>query len=106
MFGFDPAAGTESTMEFLQNAEWFDLKGVDAYNAMMKDLEQVATKWLLEGKSPNDVKRDLRGIYRQGTQKHAKGWQPPEIPQILQTQIDETRAKNKAQRDRLTATSQ
>ena len=93
VFGFDPAAGTESTMEFLQNAEWFDLKGVDAYNAMMKDLEQVATKWLLEGKTPNDVKRDLRGIYRQGTQKHAKGWQQPEIPRLLQAQIEENRTK-------------
>jgi len=97
VFGFDPASGTESTMEFLQNAEWFDLKGVDAYNAMMKDLEQVATKWLLEGKSLNDVKRDLRGIYRQGTQKHAKGWQQPEIPRLLQAQIEDNRTK----RDRL-----
>jgi len=102
----DPESGTESTEAFLANATWFDLTGVDAYDAMMKDLEQVATKWLLEGKSPNDVRRDLHGIYRQGTQKHKEGWQQPEIPQILQTQIDETRAKNKAQRDRLTATSQ
>tara|TARA_B100000949_G_scaffold69175_1_gene61509 strand:- start:9617 stop:10594 length:978 start_codon:yes stop_codon:yes gene_type:complete len=102
----DPESGTESTETFLANAEWFDLKGVDAYNAMMKNLEQVATKWLLEGKPPNDVRRDLHEIYRQGTQKHAKGWQPPEIPQLLQAQIEETRAKNKAKRDRLTATSQ
>ena len=102
----DPESGTESTESFLANAKWYDLTGVDAYNAMMKNLEQVATKWLLEGKKLNDVKRDLYGIYRQGTQKHAKGWSQPEIPQILQAQIDETRAKNKAKRDRLTATSQ
>ena len=102
----DPESGTESTETFLANAEWFDLKGVDAYNSMMKNLEQVATKWLLEGKSPNDVRRDLQVVYRQGTQDHSKGWSQPEIPQLLQDQIDETRAKNKAKRDRLTASSQ
>ena len=101
----NPAAGTESTTQFLENAEWFDLKGVDAYYAMIKDLEGAATQWLLEGQTYAEVRERLQKVYMQGTQKHAKGWQQPEIPQILQKQIDETRAKNKARRDRLTANS-
>ena len=72
---------------------------------MIKDLEGAATQWLLEGQTYAEVRERLQKVYMQGTQKHAKGWQQPEIPQILQKQIDETRAKNKARRDRLTANS-
>jgi hypothetical protein len=105
-WGINPEPGTEATMKFLQNAEWFDLKGVDAYNAMMKDLQGAATQMLLKGEDYNTVRAQLHGFYMQGTKKKSSGWQQPEIPQILQAQIDETRAKNKAKRDRLTATSQ
>ena len=95
-WGINPEPGTEATMKFLQNAEWFDLKGVDAYNAMMQDLQGAAKQMLLQGQEYNTVRAKLHGIYMQGTKKKSSGWKQPEIPQLLQKQIEENRARRDA----------
>ena len=95
-WGINPEPGTEATMKFLQNAEWFDMKGVDAYNAMMQDLQGVAKQMLLQGQDYNVVRAQLQKVYMQGTKKKSSGWQQPEIPALLQEQIEENRAKRDA----------
>ena len=99
----NPQAGTESTLEFLENAEWKGMKGVEAYKQMMYELKQAAVKMLSAGNIDEQrIQGYLQEMYMAGSKKPTKGWQQPEIPAALQSQMDALDADNSDRADALT----
>ena len=94
-FGVNPAAGTESTLEFIENAKWRGATGPQAYRNMVSELKKVAAKMILDGNvDRSDVMLALQEMYMAGSKDHSAGWQQPEIPEALQAQMDALASDN------------
>ena len=99
-FGFDPEAGTESTLAFIEDAEWRGETGPQAYRNMVSELKKVASKMILGGNvGKEDIMLALQEMYLAGSKDHSEGWQQPEIPAALQSQMDALATDNQTRAD-------